>query len=90
MRFQRCGETFIVFAFAHLATSRGDAEGTLICIGADAEHGVISVWYWPNADDSNRIMAAGVQGSAFLINAAGYFITAAHVLEHHKKPTPLM
>jgi hypothetical protein len=52
MRFQRSGAIFIVFAFAHLATARGDAEGTLIRIGADAEHAVISVWYWPDADDT--------------------------------------
>jgi S1-C subfamily serine protease len=82
---RRCFSVLFIFAVAHFATAKGDIESNLIRVGVDAEHAVIDVTYWPDADNTQtRIIATGVQGSAFLINSDGYFITAAHVLEHYQ------
>src|SRR3989442_14978929 len=85
MHFRRCFAVFFIFAFTLFVTAKGDVESTLIRIGVDAEHAVINVRYWPDTDDTRtRIIATNVEGSAFLVNSGGDFITAAHVFEHYK------
>ncbi len=66
------------------AQAKDGLEATLIRTATDSEHAVIAVMYW--GEDGNRPdpTRSGVVGSAFLINSDGYFVTAAHVLEHYK------
>jgi S1-C subfamily serine protease len=66
---------------ASMAAQIDPLETSLINIAAASEHAVLGVWY---AKESDPGRFATVVGSAFLINADGYFVTAADVLQPYQ------
>ncbi len=61
-------------------SQKGDLEAALIRTSTDTQDAVISLTYW----DRESHMHSRVVGSAFFVNAEGYFVTAAHALELYK------
>jgi S1-C subfamily serine protease len=65
-----------------MAAETDPLESALIKAAADSEHAVLGVLYQKESDSAHF---ANVIGSAFLINADGYFVTAAHVLQPYQQ-----
>jgi len=72
---------WVLGAVASIAAQMDPLESALIETAADSEHAVLGVWYGKESDAAHF---ANVVGSAFLINADGYFVTAAHVLQPYQ------
>ncbi|SPF41404.1 exported hypothetical protein [Candidatus Sulfotelmatobacter kueseliae] len=73
-------KTFLALILVASAALAQDVEKQLKRVSHNANFAVLPVWY---TDPSDRTKS-GVVGTAFLVTPDGYFITAAHVLEHYK------
>jgi len=71
---------------ASMGAQKDSLESALIKTAADSEHAVLGLLYAKQSDPTHF---ANVVGSAFLINADGYFVTAAHVLQSYQ-PTSVL
>jgi serine protease Do len=77
----------LVLAFLMVyVMSAQDVEKQLKRTAHFAEFGVLPVWYHDPANTAGW----GVVGTGFLVTSDGYFITAAHVLEHYKPKSAQM
>jgi S1-C subfamily serine protease len=75
-----CFAVLWVNGFQAVAQSKTERE--LFRVGTELDHAVIALMDW--GDNFPAEPPPGVIGSAFLVNDEGYFVTAAHNLEHYK------
>jgi S1-C subfamily serine protease len=73
-------------AVASIAAQTDPLESALIKTAVDSEHAVLGVWYQRESDPAHF---ATMVGSAFLINADGYFVTAGHVVQPYQPSSAL-
>jgi len=55
---------------------------SLVQVAADDSPAIVQITYW--GEDGQNPAAFTVVGTGFLVGRGGYFVTAAHVLEHYK------
>jgi S1-C subfamily serine protease len=71
----------VIFISGLQALAQSKTEKELFRIATELDHAVIPIMYW--GENFPTEPAPGVIGSAFFVNENGYFVTAAHVLEHY-------